>query len=119
MLNPNKEASKGDILAEKDVTDSHYIVYLAPYDKNEDVFIGAMLTHSLINGNIALQKDHFTSSDENGPEYKVTFDESFVANHPVFKKIEGASFEKVGQLTEKGIRFIEDSIAPYVYQFIP
>ena len=119
MQDPNKEASKGDILAEDNVKDGHYTVYLAPYSKNEDIFIGAMLTHSLVNANIPLQEDHFINRDENGTEYKVSFDESFVANHPVFKKIEGATFEKVGQLTEKGILFIEDSIAPYVYQFIP
>ena len=119
MQHSNQQALKGDILAEQDVKDGHYIVYLAPYDKNEDLFIGAMLTHSVINQNIPLQEDHFAKTDENGVQYKVTFDESFVANHPVYKKIEGSLFEKVGRLSEKGIHFIEENIAPYVYQFIP
>lgn len=119
MKDPNKEASKGDILVEVNSKDTHYLIYLKPYPDNDNSFIGALLTHSLINENISLQKDHFIIKDENERQFQVTFDNSFVSNHPVYKKIADASFKKVGQLSEKGILFIEENIAPYVQQFIP
>lgn len=118
VKDPNYEALKGDILSEENVEDAHYLIYLAPYPKNEDTFIAAMLTHSLANGNIPLQKDHFISKNEHNTAYKISFNKSLVANHPLYKKIDGAIFEKVGQLTPKGIAFIENNIAPYIQQFI-
>ncbi|MEO6733908.1 MAG: hypothetical protein ABIN01_21980 [Ferruginibacter sp.] len=119
MKDPNIEASKGDILTEVNSKDTHYLIYLEPYPNIGNSFIGALLTHSQINENIPLQKDHFFIKDENEKEYDVTFDNSFVSNHPVYKKINGDSFKKLGQLTAKGILFIEQNIAPYIQQFIP
>ena len=123
MTDPNTEAKKGDILhADNNINKQnktpHYIIYLKPHPGNEHLFIGALLTHSPINGNVALQKDHFVQADQNGNEYKITFNNSLVINHPIYKKIDWMPFEKVGQLTPKGIEFIEGNIAPYEQQFI-
>lgn len=124
MIDPNVEAKKGDILTrENNPSDddkiTHYMVYLEPYPTNKNLFIGAMLTHSSINGNIPLMKEHFITADENGKNYKISYDRSLVVNHPVYKKIDWTPIIKVGQLSQKGIDFIEDNIAPYVKQFIP
>ncbi len=124
MIDPNVEAKKGDILSIeneliKENKNTHYMVYLEPFPTNKNLFIGAMLTHSSINGNIPLQEDHFISNDERGNSYKISFDKSMVVNHPLYKKVDWMPFVKVGQLSQKGIDFIEDNIAPYVRQFIP
>ena len=122
MDNPNEEAHKGDILLLHDETPnpkkpSHYIVYLEIYLRDPELFIGAMLTHSDINGNIPLQNDHFVKADPNGNAYAVRFDKSLVLNHPLFKKGDCVPFTIVGRLSQKGIAFIEAQIAPYVVQF--
>lgn len=124
MVDPNINATKGDILStksnwNKENNSTHYMVYLEPFPNNKNLFIGAMLTHSSINGNIPLQEDHFISADELGNNFKISFDKSMVVNHPVYKKVDWMPFLKVGQLSQKGIEFIEDNIAPYVRQFIP
>lgn len=114
---------KGDIFSPK-VHDEmskkhdHYIVYLQPYPKDESFYIGALLTHSLINGNILLQKNHFIKSDANGNIYKIKFDNSLVANHPVYKKNDLDALNIVGRLSEEGIAFVEKNIAAYAVQFI-
>lgn len=124
MTDPNINARKGDILiTEKDITKenqhAHYMVYLEPFPNNKNLFIGAMLTHSSMNGNIPLQENHFITVDENGKNFRISFDKSMVVNHPLYKKTDWIPFLKVGQLSQKGIQFIEDNIAPYVRQFIP
>lgn len=96
----------------------HYIVYLQPYPENEEFYIGALLTHSLINGNIPLHKDHFIEKDANGNFYKIKFDNSMVANHPVYKKNNLDVLNIVGRLSPEGITFIEKNIAAYTTQFI-
>ena len=123
MNNLNTNAKKGDILALENTTGknskaTHYMVYLKPHPQNDNLFIGAMLTHAAINGNIPLQKDHFIAIDEMGVKYKIRFNKSLVVNHPVYKNTDWAPFKKVGQLSPKGIEFIEQHIAPYEQQFI-
>ena len=113
---------KGDIIglnsneinAEKAI---HYIVYLEVYPKDTTMFIGAMLTHSEMSGNIPLNKEHFIEIDKNGQSYQISFNKSLVVNHPLFKKSEWLNYDIVGKLSEAGIKFIEDNIAPYVHQF--
>lgn len=124
MIDPNIDAKKGDILSTENYLNKenkvpHYMVYLEPFPNNNNLFIGAMLTHSSINGNIPLQEDHFINTDEMGNNYKISFDKSMVVNHPLYKKVDWTPFRKVGQLSQKGIEFIENNIAPYVRQFIP
>ena len=122
MDNPNIQAQKGDILW---VTNNnygtenipHYLVYLEIYPKDTNLFIGAMLTHSLMSGNIPMKKEHFLEVDEEGKRYQISFNRSLVVNHPLFKKGDWLPFSKVGRLSEKGIEFIEENIAPYVVQF--
>lgn len=124
MIDPNIEAKKGDILSSenyhtKENKITHYMVYLEPFPNNNTLFIGAMLTHSSINGNIPLMENHFIKTDEKGNNYKISFDKSMVVNHPLYKKVDWTPFTKVGQLSQQGIEFIENNIAPYVRQFIP
>ena len=95
----------------------HYIVYLEVYPKDTSMFIGAMLTHSDMIGNIPLNKEHFIKFDKSGQSYQISFNKSLVVNHPLFKKSEWVNYEIVGKLSEAGIKFIEDNIAPYVNQF--
>jgi len=96
----------------------HYMVYLEPLPANHEFFIGALLTHAAMNNNIPLHKDHFIETDENGELYKVTFDNSMIANHPVYKKNNLDASRIAGRLSKKGIDFIEENIAPYERQFI-
>ena len=121
MDNPNIEAEKGDILWIDNNYNlnniPHYLVYLEVYPKDTNLFIGAMLTHATMNGNIPLMKDHFMELDKNGNKYQVCFNNSLVINHPLFKKGDCLPFFKVGKLSIKGIEFIEKSIEPYVVQF--
>ena len=123
MNNPNTDAKKGDILVVENLSGkinkaTHYMVYLKPFPEKSHLFIGAMLTHATINGNIPLQKDHFIKTDETGVKYKIRYNKSLVVNHPVYKNTDWIPFKKVGQLTPKGIEFIEQNIAPYEQQFI-
>lgn len=62
----------------------HFMVQLEPLPVNREFFIGALLTHAAMNNNIPLQKDHFVETDENGDLSKITFDNSMIANHPVY-----------------------------------
>ena len=95
----------------------HYIVYLEVYPKDTSMFIGAMLTHSDMSGNIPLNKEHFIEIDKYGKSYQISFNKSLVVNHPLFKKSDWLKYDIVGKLSEAGIKFIEDNIAPYVHQF--
>ena len=116
------EPVKGDIIglndneanADKQI---HYLVYLEVYPKDTSMFIGAMLTHSDMTGNIPLTKEHFIEIDKNGQPYQISFNKSLVVNHPLFKKSEWFNYDIVGKLSKAGINFIESSIAPYVNQF--
>ena len=121
MMQTNIEPVKGDILGlnnnETDNKAIHYIVYLEVYPKDTSMFIGAMLTHSDMIGNIPLNKEHFIKFDKSGQSYQISFNKSLVVNHPLFKKSEWVNYDIVGKLSEAGIKFIEDNIAPYVNQF--
>lgn len=115
--------SKGDIFSSNIHTAAgkkhdHYIVFLRFYPENDQFYIGALLTHSKINGNIPLLKYHFIEKDKNGNIYKVKFDKSLVANHPVYKKNDLDMSNLVGRLSEEGVAFVEKNIAAYERQFI-
>ena len=121
-MNTDIEPIKGDIIGlnnnEINVDKTiHYIVYLEVYPKDPSMFIGAMLTHSEMIGNIPLIKEHFVKIDKDGAPFQISFNKSLVVNHPLFKKSEWLNYDIVGKLSEAGIKFIEDNIAPYVHQF--
>ena len=87
------------------------------YPTDTSMFIGAMLTHSEMNGNIPLIKNHFIELDYCGKDYQISFDKSLVVNHPLFKKSDWLHYKVVGRLSQAGITFIENNIAPYELQF--
>lgn len=113
IFSPNIHDVKG-----KNHDHDHYIVFLQPYPENYYFYIGALLTHSTINGNIPLLKNHFIEKDQNGNIYKIKFDKSLIANHPVYKKNDLDKSNLVGRLSEEGVAFVENNIAAYDRQFI-
>ena len=122
MNNIKTEPVKGDILGlNKDGMPNnklpHYIIYLEVYPSDISMFIGAMLTHSNMNGNIPLIKEHFIELDDLGRDYQISFNKSLIVNHPLFKKSDWLNYKIVGRLSQAGIDFIENSIAPYELQF--
>lgn len=122
MNNVDINPVKGDILGfDKDGLPMnklpHYIVYLEVYPTDTSMFIGAMLTHSDMSGNIPLLKEHFIKADDLGKDFEISFDKSLIVNHPLFKKSDWLNYQIVGRLSQVGIDFIEDNIAPYELQF--
>jgi len=102
---------KGDILeaADRELTKGrHYILYYEGF--SHDDFIGGMITHSDIHGNLKMQNDHFESFDHNGSKYKVIYDETYLVNAKLIKPHVWGPFSKVGSLSESGITFFENSI---------
>ncbi|TCD12972.1 hypothetical protein EZ449_02695 [Pedobacter frigidisoli] len=120
MNDPNKEAQKGNILwsdnnLNKSGRRAHYMVFIKPHDAH--YFVGAMITHAKGFNNIELEENHFEKSDANGKNYKVYFDRSLIVGNPLFKSLEWRPFEKVGQLTEEGIAFVENEILKFAPAF--
>jgi hypothetical protein len=116
MNDPNNEARKGDILwsdnnLNKSRRSAHYMIFIKPY--NAQYFIGAMITHAKGFNNIQLEKRHFEKNDADGKAYKVYFDNSLIVGNPLYKNVDWRPFEKVGQLTEEGLTFIEGEILKF------
>lgn len=116
MQNPTNEAVKGDILWGKNNKNlkgvrSHYLVYLANLPNEATLFIGAMLTHSPIDGNILMKREHFEEFDKNGDKFIFQFNGTRVVKKLLLKRTEWAPFSKRGKLTKKGIQFLEDNLA--------
>lgn len=90
---------------------SHYIIYLGIAANQEDLFLGAMLTHSEYGGeNIELEESHFISNDEHGERFEVSYDHSFISSDLYHKKKSWAPFFKVGQLSEEGLQFVLENL---------
>lgn len=116
MDDPNKEAQKGDILwsdnnLNRSGRSAHHMVYIKPH--NVHYFIGAMITHAKGFNNIQLEEKHFEKYDANGKVYKVYFDKSLIVGNPLYKNLDWRPFEKVGQLSEEGIAFVEHEILKF------
>ncbi|MDL2141696.1 hypothetical protein QQY79_04125 [Flavobacterium tructae] len=103
---------KGDILeaANRELTKGrHFIIYYEGF--SQDDFIGGMITHSEINGNLKMDINHFEILDENGEEYKVIYDDSYIVNAKLIKPHVWGPYTKVGSLSVSGITFFENNIA--------
>jgi len=86
----------------------HFIVY---FDGNsDDDFIGGMITHSELYGNVKMEIDHFEKVDGNGINYNVTYDDSYLVKAKLFKPNIWGPFTKVGCLTDDGIFFLSNTI---------
>lgn len=103
--------SKGEIFFGKNnLNGNHPIVYLRRHDKN--FFIGAMLTKSSNHSdNILMEKGHFKKKNSVGEKFDFFFNNTHLVNTELMKKDEWKPFKKVGELTNKGIKFIESKIS--------
>lgn len=96
----------------------HFIIFYA--GKNEDHFLGGMLTKSSeYKENIPMNRDHFKIKDLDQNTYKVTYKNSFLVPAKLMKLESWKPFQKVGKLTKTGIAFIEskiDHLEPMVWE---
>ena len=104
--------NKGDILEAKNrkfQAGKHYIIFYDGYNDNE--FIGGVLTSTdMFPVNIWMDSLHFIEKDEVGTDFKITYKNSKLVPAKLYKPEEWGPFEKVGQLTEEGIAFVEEHI---------
>ncbi len=100
---------KGDILFGRKGSDAiHPIVFLRENDKYS--FVGTMLTTSPYHAdNILMAEKHFKKEDSNGKKFKFGFSNTHLVKTELIKKNEWKPFKKVGELTAKGIEFIESN----------
>ncbi|AOC97166.1 hypothetical protein BB050_04088 [Flavobacterium anhuiense] len=101
--------NKGDILEARDrrfEAGKHYIIFYDGYDDNE--FIAGVLTSTdNFPVNILMAALHFEERDKNGNDFKITYKNSKLVPAKLFKPEEWGPFEKVGQLTDEGIAFVD------------
>jgi hypothetical protein len=96
----------GDILLGNKT--NHPIIYLR--QKDEYSFIGCIITHSnelKFKNNIAFLPEHFEAKDKNNDEYDIVYDNSYFVKLGLIKKMEWGPFQRVGKLTNAGIKHIE------------
>ena len=100
---------KGDILkGSKRGRDAafHFIVFLE--GKNDDSFIGAVLTHSNRHkNNILMKEEHFQKTTADVKKHEFGFDNTHLVKGRFIKLQNWGPFEKIGELTEAGIEFVE------------
>ncbi len=109
-MNSN-ESTKGDILKATHRALNkgyHYIIY---YEGNSILnFCGFMITRSNKHDNILMDSTHFENNDETGKLFQVRFDNTHLVRGKFLKSEEWGPFEKVGQLSEKGIDFLQNTV---------
>ena len=123
MKDPCKEAVPGDVLYGKKNLNKgrarpHYIIYLGT-SKVAGTFLGAMLTHSSDFNNISLREEHFKKKDNAGNDFKVQYENSFIAGELLYKKQDWAPFTKHGELTKEGLEFVIHHIGHLIPKFSP
>ncbi|WP_432672126.1 hypothetical protein [Flavobacterium sp. SM2513] len=111
--------NKGDILEAADRTREagfHYIIFYDGY--TDDEFIAGVLTSTdKYPVNIKMNETHFLDNDENGNDFKVTFKNSKLVPAKLYKPENWGPFNKVGQLTENGIAFVQEYIGHLEAEF--
>ncbi len=86
----------------------HFIVFLDGNDEN--TFIGAVLTHSnKYKNNILMDEGHFRKLDKEGKEYVFQYDNTHLVKGRFIKLQDWGPFEKIGALTEEGVKFVESA----------
>lgn len=127
IQNPNFESQPGDILHGSNNRSipnvpSHFMIYLCRNGDPDDEFLGAMLTHSSIQGNILLNKLHFEEFQPTGHPWQIKFDVergSFIVDDLLRKLVEWRPFSKVGQLTPEGLTFVLQHLAGRLPHYAP
>ena len=101
--------AKGDILkGNRKLGAVHRIVYLSEWDHL--FFLGAMVTHSDQSDNILMSEEHFWVVDQDNKRFEFQFENTYMVRARLFKRQEWGPFDKVGELTEKGIAFVEANL---------
>jgi len=57
-----------------------------------------------------MSEEHFYSRDAADNEYEVFFDQTYLVEALLLKKLQWRPFRKVGQLTDAGIAFVDSQI---------
>jgi|SRR5579862_1963907 len=87
----------------------HPIIFLGEADETQ--FLGCILTHSSKSArypnNVRLSKSHFKDSDVGRKPYNVKYDKSYFVNAKLIKKREWGDYQRVGELTKSGLKFIQ------------
>lgn len=103
---------QGDILEATDTSMTagrHFIIF---WSNNHGLsFLGLMLTHSNEKDNIELEASHINEENESGKKYKFQWDDTFVVNQVFYKYDKWGPFTKIGELTTKGLKFINENIS--------
>lgn len=99
------EIRLGDIVdGEKNLDGKHKIVFLK--DRDENFFIGCMLTHDRREGNVLMSQEHFEMLNEKGEPHGFQFDNTHLVQCLLLKRWEWEPFDSIGRLTESGIDFV-------------
>ena len=102
----------GDILRGRNGSDAvHPIIFWIGHD--DTFFIGAMLTHR-DRDNVSMSEKHFYKQDSEGNKYELFFDQTYLVEALLLKKLEWRPFRKVGQLTDAGISFVDSKIGNFI-----
>lgn len=104
---------KGDILrGSKRGRDAayHFIIFLDGI--NDNSFIGGVLTHSnRYKNNILMKEEYFQKTNEGDEKYEFEFDNTHLVKGRFIKLQDWGPFEKIGELTDTGIKFVESQIS--------
>jgi len=102
---------RGDILEGKNrrwKAARHFIVFYE--ERDEYGFVGAMITTDSRELNVAMRPHDFHTTDSEGKPYKISYKNSYLVKAKLFKLESWGRFKKVGQLTGRGISFVEKTI---------
>jgi hypothetical protein len=96
----------GDIVRANDKKNHpHPIIFIK--EEGKDSFIGCIISHESGRKNVKMKPEHFRHHDENGKDYEVQYEDSYLVPHQLNKKNDWIKNVKVvGRLTEEGIKFV-------------
>ncbi|MFL9837105.1 hypothetical protein ABS768_06310 [Flavobacterium sp. ST-75] len=103
------EFTKGDVLYGRKNSDAfHPILFLE--NKDENFFVGVMLTKSSGYGNIKLLEEHVVKYSLEGEKYSFEYNNTHFVKAKLLKRNEWSPFTKVGQINKEGLSFVEKNI---------
>lgn len=103
------EFTKGDVLYGRKNSDAfHPILFLE--NKDENFFVGVMLTKSSGYGNIQLLEEHVVKYNLEGEKYSFEYNNTHFVKAKLLKKNEWFPFSKVGEINKEGLSFVEKNL---------
>lgn len=79
--------------------------------KNDDFFIGGVLTHALKPDNVLMKIEHFKVVNGDNKRYDFRFSNTRLVMYRFIKPEGWGPYTKVGELTEEGINFIDSIVS--------